>query len=174
MTASVYPRLEFPEILSNLAGHPHRPAVLADPDGLHPRLCHEGLLSLSQRSTRAGLSSGCLSERHGHTSELLDPCLNPQAITEEHLSVVVHLDPYYMNGPASPKELLIGKAGACEHLETSLLEVVQIDGVVDVTEGIQLVRASFDLGLRDAQGDALKSPWLLPLRTGGPEARPDP
>jgi len=88
--------------------------------------------------------------------------------------VVVHLDPYYMNGPATPKELVIGKPGACEHLETSLLEVVQIDRVVYVTEGIQLVSASFDLGLRDAQSDALKSPGLPPLRTGGPEARPGP
>ena len=174
MTASVYPRLEFPEILSNLAGNLHGPAVLADPDGLHPGLCHQGPLSLSFSLSFAGLSSGCLSERHGHTSELLDPCPNPQAITEEHLFVVVHLDPYHMNGPAPPKELVIGKPGACEHLETSLLEVVQIDRVVYVTEGIQLVRASFDLGLRDAQSDALKSPGLPSLRTRGPEDRPDP
>ncbi len=49
------------------------------------------------------------------------------------------------------REGVVRKAEASQGLESGLFEVVEIDRVIDVPEGIQLVGTGFDYGLGDAQ-----------------------
>ena len=63
-----------------------------------------------------------------------------------------------MDRPTPLREYVIRKAAASQGLEAGLFEIVEMDRVIDVTEGIQLVGAGFDNGFGDAQ-------FLFALRT---------
>ena len=56
-----------------------------------------------------------------------------------------------MDRPTSSRELVVGETAVLQDLEAGLLEIVEIDGVVDVPEGVQLVGASVDYCFGDAQ-----------------------
>jgi hypothetical protein len=56
-----------------------------------------------------------------------------------------------MDRPTSLREHVVGEAAARQGLEAVLLEIVEMDGVVDVAERVQLVSASIDYRFSDAQ-----------------------
>jgi hypothetical protein len=92
-----------------------------------------------------------LEHDHARTPELPRPGSDPQPVTEQYLAQVVYLDADNMDRPTALREYVIRKSEASQGLEAGLFEIVEMDRVIDVAEGVQLVGADFDNGFRDAQ-----------------------
>ena len=56
-----------------------------------------------------------------------------------------------MDRPTPFREFVIRKGAVSQSLEAGLFEIVEMDGVIDVPEGVQLVGTGFDYGFGDAQ-----------------------
>ncbi len=77
-----------------------------------------------------------------------------------------------MDRPTPLREYVIRKAAAGQSLEAGLFEIVEMDRVIDMTEGVQLVGAGFDNSFGDAQflppsGGERRGPRSLLVPHGG-------
>ena len=144
---SCFGRLEVSEPVPDLRGNADWTAVLPDPHGHDASSCHWRRIGLAF----SGVAPGLLEHDHGRAPELLCPGSDPQPVSKKHLAQVVHLDAHNMDRPAPLREYVIRKATGSQSLEAGLLEIVEMDGVIDVPEGVQLVGACLDYGLGDAQ-----------------------
>ncbi len=143
---SRFGRFEVAEPVSDLLRDPRWTTVPPDPGGHDASSRNRYRIGLSP----PGVPPGLLKEDHARAPEPLRPSSDPQPISKKNLTQVVHFSAH-MDRPTSSRELVVGETAVPQDFEAGLLEIVEIDGVVDVPEGVQLVGASVDYCFGDAQ-----------------------
>lgn len=120
------------ECFFGLGRNPYRSTVLSDPYGhdASPGHDHRSGLSISRVSPRL------LEHHHARPPKTLGPRPYPEPVSEENLAHIIDLDTDNMDRPMPSREYVVSKTTVGEDFETRLLEIIEVDRVIDVPEGV--------------------------------------